>query len=35
MSVKPTLFLILDGFGVAPDGPGNAASIASALEVSI
>ncbi len=25
-SVKPTLFLILDGYGLAPAGPGNAAS---------
>ena len=28
MSVKPTLFLILDGFGLAPEGPGNAAYLA-------
>jgi 2,3-bisphosphoglycerate-independent phosphoglycerate mutase len=28
MSVKPTLFLILDGYGIAPDGPGNAAYLA-------
>ncbi|WP_458400175.1 2,3-bisphosphoglycerate-independent phosphoglycerate mutase [Mailhella sp.] len=28
MSVKPTLFLILDGYGLAPDGPGNAAFLA-------
>ena len=26
--VKPTLFLILDGYGLAPAGPGNAASLA-------
>ena len=29
MSVKPTLFLILDGYGLAPEGPGNAAYVAS------
>ena len=28
MPVKPTLFLILDGYGLAPEGPGNAASLA-------
>ncbi len=28
MSVKPTLFLILDGYGLAPAGPGNAAYLA-------
>ncbi len=28
MPVKPTLFLILDGYGLAPAGPGNAASLA-------
>ncbi len=28
MSVKPLLFLILDGYGLAPDGPGNAAYLA-------
>ena len=28
MSVKPTLFLILDGYGLAPEGPGNAAFLA-------
>ena len=27
-AVKPTLFLILDGYGLAPAGPGNAASLA-------
>ncbi len=28
MSVTPTLLLILDGWGIAPDGPGNAVSLA-------
>ena len=28
MPMKPTLFLILDGYGLAPDGPGNAAFLA-------
>ncbi len=28
MAFKPTLFLILDGYGIAPAGPGNAASLA-------
>ncbi len=28
MRYKPTLLLILDGWGIAPDGPGNAVSIA-------
>ncbi len=28
MSFKPTLFLILDGYGLAPAGPGNPASLA-------
>ena len=27
-AMKPTLFLILDGYGLAPAGPGNAASLA-------
>ena len=27
-TVKPTLFLILDGYGLAPAGPGNAAFLA-------
>jgi len=29
MNIKPTLLLILDGFGLAPAGPGNAVSLAS------
>ena len=28
MSLTPTLLLILDGYGLAPAGPGNAASLA-------
>jgi len=28
MPVKPTMFLILDGYGIAPAGPGNAAYLA-------
>jgi 2,3-bisphosphoglycerate-independent phosphoglycerate mutase len=28
MTLTPTLLLILDGFGLAPAGPGNAASLA-------